>query len=164
MYCKLYYASGNHSFFSSASLFSCIAARIRRISDSRKYRLWMLASCIAKSSLAINRCRRYALEKLQHVEQSHPFSIGRGSFVYCALRICIRNLSASFVKSVPVRANRVGNTQSKRSIPRVTTSNISSISPIPKRCRGLSWGREGIVHYKTWCISLVDFPREPPIA
>ena len=81
-------------------------------------------------ALDTNRCRMKDREKRRHVTHEHSGSSGRASSRCSALRM------ASFpceVKTVPLRALRVGITQSKRSKPIATNRTSSSGVPTPIR-------------------------------
>ena len=69
------------------------------------------------------------------------------------------------VKSCPLRALRVGSTQSNRSMPRATDSTRSSGMPTPIRYRGRSAGSSAAVISATSYMTGVGSPTlSPPIA
>jgi hypothetical protein len=72
----------------------------------------------------------YAREKRAQAGQVQPSSSGRGSSANRALR---RLSLPVAVSAEPVRAVRVGSTQSNMSIPAPITRRIPSASPIPMK-------------------------------
>src|SRR5438105_116483 len=107
-----------------------IASRAPAVRSSRKRRLCRLSRRRPRSSCWFTRWRRYARLKRAHAGQAQPSSSGRGSRAKRALRRLSR---PSQVRALPVRAVRVGRTQSNMSIPRSTTSSTPSGSPMPMK-------------------------------
>src|SRR5919197_4165715 len=107
-----------------------IASRAPAVRSRRKRRLCRLSSRRPRSSCWFTRWRRYARLKRPHAGQAQPSSSGRGSRAKRALRRLSR---PSQVRALPVRAVRVGRTQSNMSIPRSITSSTPSGSPMPKK-------------------------------
>src|SRR6266550_736296 len=115
-----------------------IACRAAATRSSRKRKLCRLSSRNPRISCWLTRWRMYALLNREQAGHEHPSSRGRSSRAKRALR---RLRRPSLVRALPVRAVRVGRTQSNMSTPRVTTSITPSGSPIPMKYRGLSGGR-----------------------
>ena len=67
-----------------------------------------------------------------------------------------------WVKSRPLRAQRVGRTQSNMSTPAPTETTRSTGVPTPMRYRGLSAGRSGATSATEACISSGRSPTEYP--
>src|SRR5919205_684234 len=107
-----------------------IASRARSVSSSTKRRLCRLSRRRPSSSCWLTRWRTYA--RLKRAQAGHPqrSSSGRGSRAKRAFRRLSR---PSHVSALPVRAVRVGRTQSNMSIPRSTTSRMPSGSPMPMK-------------------------------
>src|SRR5919202_247206 len=120
-----------------------IAARAPAGRSRRKRRLCRLSRRRPRSSCWFTRWRRYARLKPAQAGHAQPSSSGRGSRAKRALRRLSR---PSHVRALPVRAVRVGRTQSNMSIPCSTTSSTPSGSPIPMKYRGRSSGRSGAAH------------------
>src|SRR5919198_5381779 len=97
-----------------------IACRAPAVRSSRKRRLCRLSRRRPRSSCWFTRWRRYARLKRAHAGHAQPSSSGRSSRAKRALRRLSR---PSQVRALPVRAVRVGRTQSNMSIPRSTTSS-----------------------------------------
>src|ERR671924_297900 len=87
-------------------------------------------ACRAWSASWSTKCRTYARLKRAHAGHSQRSSSGRGSRAKRAFR---RLRRPSQVRALPVRAVRVGRTQSNMSIPRSTTSRTPSASPMPMK-------------------------------
>src|SRR5919198_1627450 len=134
-----------------------IAFRAPAVRSRRKRRLCRLSRRRPRSSCWFTRWRRYARLKRAHAGHVQPSSSGRGSRAKRALRRLSR---PSQVRALPVRAVRVGRTQSNMSIPRSITSSTPSGSPIPMKYRGRSAGRSGAAHAVVSSIS----SRSSPIA
>src|SRR5919201_2717758 len=127
----------NASSLNDAKAPRAIASRAPAVRSSRKRRLCRLSRRRPRSSCWFTRWRRYARLKRVHAGQAQPSSSGRGSRAKRAFR---RLRRPSQVRALPVRAVRVGRTQSKMSIPRSITSSTPSGSPIPMKYRGRSSG------------------------
>src|SRR3954468_13179661 len=115
-----------------------IACRAAATRSSRKRKLCRLSSRSPRISCWLTRWRMYARLKREQAGHEHPSSRGRSSRAKRALR---RLRRPSFVSALPVRAVRVGRTQSNMSMPRAITSSTPSGSPIPMKERGFSSGR-----------------------
>src|SRR3954468_2764243 len=115
-----------------------IACRAAATRSSRKRKLCRLSSRSPRISCWLTRWRMYARLKREQAGHRHPSSSGRSSAAKRALR---RLRRPSFVSALPVRAVRVGRTQSNMSMPRAITSSTPSGSPIPMKERGFSSGR-----------------------
>src|SRR5574344_2979562 len=110
-------------------------------------------------SFAFNKCLIYALEYVLHTLHEHVSSIGVISFSYCALNKLSLPL---FVYTCPWRPFLDGYTQSKKSIPLSTASNILAGVPTPIRYVGLSSGRYGTTLSMIRYISSCDSPTARP--
>src|SRR5581483_8889090 len=106
--------SGHCSLSSRSRLYAAnvpatIASRAPRVSSSANRRLWSDSSRNPKSSFWFTRWRMYARVKRVQAGQSQPSSSGRSSRAWRAFRRLILPVAVS---ALPVRAVRVGNTQS----------------------------------------------------
>src|SRR5947208_8112606 len=139
-----------------------IACRAAATRSSRKRRLCRLSSRNPRISCWFTRWRMYARLKREQAGHGQPSSRGRSSAAKRALR---RLRRPSLVRALPVRAVRVGRTQSNMSTPRATTSSTPSGSPIPMKYRGRSAGRSGVAHAVVSNISSRSSPTlSPPSA
>src|SRR5205823_11155288 len=107
-----------------------IACRAAATRSSKKRRLCRLRSRRPRISCWLTRWRMYARVKCAHAGQAQPSSRGPASRAKRALR---RLRRPSQVSALPVRAVRVGRTQSNMSTPREITSITPSGSPIPMK-------------------------------
>src|SRR6476620_124956 len=107
-----------------------IARRAAATRSSTKRQLCRLSSRNPRISCWLTRCRTYARLKRVQAGHGHPSSSGRWSRAKRALRRLSR---PSRVSALPVRAVRVGSTQSNMSTPREITSSTPSGSPIPMK-------------------------------
>src|SRR4051812_9981437 len=128
-------SSERRSLASASSLYDrssprSIAARAPATRSSTKRRLCRLRRRSPSISCWFSRCRTYAREKRVHAGQPQSSSSGRGSR---AKRAPLMFSCPSQVSALPVRAFRVGRTQSNMSMPRSITSRIPTGSPIPMK-------------------------------
>src|SRR6266508_1000742 len=113
-----------------SSLPPAIASRAPATRSSRKRKLCRLRRRRPRSSCWFTRCRMYARENWAQAGHPQPSSSGRGSLANLAFR---RFRRPSHVSAEPVRAVRVGSTQSNMSTPAAITRRIPSGSPIPMK-------------------------------
>src|SRR4051794_27215188 len=107
-----------------------IARRASRTRSMRKRRLCRLRRRMPRISCWFTRCRMYARLKRLHAGQPQCSSSGPGS----RWKRAFRRLSLpSQVSALPVRAVRVGSTQSNMSTPLEITSMTPPGSPIPMK-------------------------------
>src|SRR5262249_34095972 len=95
-----------------------IASRAPATRSSRERRLCRLSRRNPRISCWLSRCRTYARVNRAHAGHEHPSSSGRWSR---AKRAALMLSWPSQVSALPVRALRVGRTQSNMSIPRSIT-------------------------------------------
>lgn len=161
------YGDWEYSSRSRVSVPPRTALRIRAISLLKKPALWSVARRPASMSLALNRACKTAFSRRMPPQtgQAHSSSRMVLSSRYIPRLMSIRPRR---VQIEPWRASRVGTTQSNVSMPAATPAKISSVSPMPKRCRGFSSGRSGTVHSssRNVCarVSPNELLQEPPIA
>src|SRR4029079_9564858 len=136
-----------------------IACRAAATRSSRKRKLCRLSSRNPRISCWLTRWRMYARLKREQAGHEQPSSSGRSSRAKRALR---RLRRPSLVRALPVRAVRVGRTQSNMSTPRAITSSTPSGSPIPMKYRGCVVGRAGAAHSTQSSISRLDSPTARP--
>src|SRR5262249_20171825 len=107
-----------------------IASRAPLVRSMTKRRLWSERRRRPRSSSWLTRWRMYARLKRVQAGQSQASSSGPGSR---AKRAFLRLRRPSRVSALPVRAVRVGRTQSNMSTPASITSRIPPGSPIPMK-------------------------------
>src|SRR4029079_5341863 len=132
------FARESASFFQVRNSPRSMACRAAATRSSRKRKLCRLSSRSPRISCWLTRWRMYARPRREQAGHGQLSSSGRSSRAKRALRRLSR---PSLVRALPVRAVRVGSTQSNMSTPRAITSSTPSGSPIPMKKRGFSSAR-----------------------